>query len=403
MKKILIINTTFNTGGAAQIAKELFSQISPNFVVFFAYGRGLKIKNDQIYKFGNIFETLIHIFLVRFLGLEGFGSYFSTLKLIRFIEREKFDLIHLHNLHGYYLNFFMLINFLKKEKIAIVWTLHDEWSTTWLPAYRANIENSRSNQVEYNGKDVYPRNYFPFFKNFMFDKKEKLFSNGWNPTLVCPSQWLADVIATSYLNKFTLKIIYNGIDTQIFKPVDDKRLLKTKNGINLNKKIILFVAANLNDKRKGISNIINVAKILKSKDYLFIGIGRGELDVPDNVKIINYVYDKNELAEIYALSDLFCFASSAETFLLTVAESLACSTPVVGFDIKVVREIFKENVGILVKLGDDKSLAETINRLLDNGDERLIMGANGRKLVVNNYSKELFYQNYNNLYNKLLK
>jgi len=163
------------------------------------------------------------------------------------------------------------------------------------------------------------------------------------------------------------------------------------------------LASNLSDRSKGIGAIISIAKILQDRPYIFMGIGRGKTESLNNLITPGYIYDKAKLAEMYALSDLFCFASTAETFSLTAAEALACGLPVVGFDIPVVREIFKENVGALVKLGDDKALAEAIDSLLGNKESRITMGNNGRKFIVANYSQELFYNNYNSIYNELLK
>ena len=120
MKKVLIINTTLNKGGAARVAYDIFENLNSEFEIFFAYGRGAKNAGAKTFYFGNKLELLIHIFLVRFLGLEGYGSYFSTRKLIKFIKKENFDLINLHNLHGYYLNFFKLLNFLKKLDVPII-------------------------------------------------------------------------------------------------------------------------------------------------------------------------------------------------------------------------------------------------------------------------------------------
>lgn len=112
MKKILILNTTFAKGGAAKVAHTLFSEFKDVFDIHFAYGRGQKVDNEKTFYFGNKIEFLIHAFLVRFLGIEGYGTYFSTRKLIKYIKKEKFDIINIHNLHGYYINFFQLFFFL---------------------------------------------------------------------------------------------------------------------------------------------------------------------------------------------------------------------------------------------------------------------------------------------------
>ena len=400
MKKILIINTTLNTGGAARIAKNLFEKVNENFEIYFAYGRGKKEDGKYYFKFGNKIETLLHVFLVRFFGLEGFGSYYSTKKLINFIKKEKFDLIHLHNLHGYYLNFFTLIRFIQRENISVIWTLHDEWATTWLPAYTADCGDCISCKQTCHNKNVYPKNYFPIFRGFMMREKVKLFSNNWNPKLVCPSEWLRSKINLSYLNKISVDVIYNGIDTNLFKPTLDKKKLRIKHKLPLDKKIVLFAAANFNDERKGISHIVNAAKKLKNKDYLFVGVGSGKIELCNNIEVMGYVKDKNKLAELYSLSDLFCFASSAETFLLTVAEALSCGVPVVGYEIPVVLEIFSGSVGLLVKKDDQSSLADSIDLLLENNQKRLEMGEEGRKIIVSKYSQDIFYKKYFDLYNK---
>jgi len=403
MSKILIINTTFDKGGAARVARDLFANSKSSLDVFFAYGRGRRVTDARTYKFGNIWETVIHILLVRFLGLEGHGSYFSTRKLIRFIKKEKFDLVHLHNLHGYYLNFSRLIKFIQNQKIPVIWTLHDEWPITWLPAHSLGCNHCKTGVGKCTNSYAYPKNYFPLFSRYMLNRKKTVFSGGWNPLIICPSEWLKNNIANSFLGKFRIKVVYNGIDTELFHPMNDKNALKQKYNLPPDKKIIIFLASNLSDRSKGIGTIITVAKILQDKPYLFMGIGRGKTELLDNLITPGYIYDQAKLAEMYALSDLFCFASTAETFSLTAAEALACGLPVVGFDIPVIREIFKENIGTLVKSGDDKALAAAIDKLMSDKETRITMGNNGRKFIAANYSQELFYINYNNLYNELLK
>lgn len=397
-KKILIVNTTFNKGGAAEIARNLFESSKSNFEIFFAYGRGLASKNKKTFKFGYKIEFFIHVALVRFFGLEGFGSYFSTKKLIKFIKREKFDLIHLHNLHGYYLNFFYLVNFLKKQKIPVIWTFHDEWPITWLPAHSLECNHCKNLVGKCTNTYSYPKNYFPLFDKFMLNKKKEVFANGWKPIIVCPSSWLAEKIQKSFLNKFEIKVINNGIDVEVFKPVTNKDQLKNKYGLPLNKKIIIFSASNLNDGSKGIKYILGAAKALKHRNFLFVGVGRGRITETTSVKILGYFYNKKELAQIYALSDIFCFASVAETFLLSAAEALASGLPVVGFDLPVVRELVRDDVGILIKNRNINSLAEAIDGLARDKNKMAGMSQLGRNLIETNYSNETFFRNYFGLY-----
>lgn len=401
MKKVLIINTTLNKGGAARVAHDLFENINSNFEIFFAYGRGVKTPDSKTFYFGNKLEMLIHIFLVRFFGLEGYGTYFSTKKLINYIKKEKFDLINLHNLHGYYLNFFLLLNFLKEANIPVIYSLHDEWSMTWLPAHSLGCSHCKTGLGKCVNTYAYPKNYFPVFLNYMLKKKQSVFSSLEKLLIVCPSLWLKEQVMKSYLNKFEIVTIYNGVDTDFFKPVADKSKLRLKHSLPLDKKIIVFSASNLNDSSKGVNHIIEVAHELRDKNYLFVGLGAGEIANIHNIKTLGYIYDKQKLSELYALSDLYCFASAAETFLLSAAESLSCGVPVIGFDLPVVRELVSEKVGVLTE-NNSNDLAKEINTLLHKEDKFTAMGLAGRELIVNNYSKKIFFSGYLGLYNKFL-
>jgi glycosyltransferase involved in cell wall biosynthesis len=401
MKKVLIINTTINKGGAARVAYDVFENLKLDFDMYFAYGRGPKNFGNKTFNFSNKLEVFIHVFLVRFLGLEGFGSYFSTKKLIKFIEKEKFDLINLHNLHGYYVNFSTLINFLIESKIPVAYSLHDEWPITWLPAHSLGCEHCKNGLGKCHNTYAYPKSYFPIFYKYMLNKKRKVFSDKLNMTIVCPSVWLKNNIENSFLNKFKIEVIPNGIDTNIFKPSINKNELRIKHGLPLNRKIVLFSASNLKDKSKGVDYILEAAKILENRDYLFLGLGSGKIKDNKNIRTTGYIYNKNELAEFYALSDIFCFASLAETFLLSAAEALSCGIPVVGFDLPVVRELINNKVGILTKQKSD-DLAEKINNLI-NSNKLTEIGILGRGLIENNYSKNIFYKNYTGLYNNVIK
>ncbi len=397
MKKVLIINTTLNRGGAARVAYDLFESMGSHFDISYAYGRGKKNRNQKTFYFGNIIESFIHLFFVRFLGLEGYGSYFATKKLINFIKKGKFDLINIHNLHGYYVNFFTLMEYLKESNIPIIYSLHDEWPITWLPAHSLECKHCKTGKGNCTNTYRYPKNYFPLFQNVMLRKKKEMFS-GQHMILVCPSLWLKHEIENSFLNAYTIEVIFNSIDTGTFKPVMNKNDLRKKYSFPIDKKIILFAASNLNDVSKGIRYIMSAAKILEDKNYLFIGIGHGTLPQAENFTTFGYIYDKNTLAEMYELSDIFCFASSAETFLLSAAEALSSGIPVVGFDLPVVRELVNSSVGVLTEKHSN-TLAQAIDNLLSDENKRHEMGMAGRKLIERDYAKDIFTEKYTVLYN----
>jgi len=213
--KVLIINTEFCKGGAAQIAKTLFRSLNKDagLECYFAYGRGEKIDDCKVFRFACQLEVYFHAFLTRITGLQGYGSWFSTKLLEKFIIKKKFDLIHLHNIHGYYLNI-NFVNFLSKLKIPIVWTLHDCWPMTGRCAYSFDCEQWRTGCKKCPNLSRYPKT-FTDSSSFMWKKKKRYFNSGWNPIIVCPSQWLTDRVKESYLDKYQVEVIPNAVDSEI--------------------------------------------------------------------------------------------------------------------------------------------------------------------------------------------
>jgi glycosyltransferase involved in cell wall biosynthesis len=270
--KILMINTEFNRGGAAKIAQTLYHILNKNnnIVCYFAYGRGGKANDANTYKFANQSEVYFQAFLTRVSGIQGYGSWFSTKRLEKFIIKEKFDLIHLHNLHGYYLNL-SFIDFLGELGIPIIWTLHDGWPTTGRCAYFFDCERWKTGCKKCPDLSRYPKTFMDS-SSFMWKRKREKFVLGWEPVIVCPSQWLTDRVKESFLNKFQVKVIPNAVDTEIFKS-KNKDFIRKKYGIPLEKKIILFVAANLKDERKGIKYFLKSLKHVKLENLMIITVG----------------------------------------------------------------------------------------------------------------------------------
>ncbi len=402
-KKILIINTTFDKGGAAKIARHVFKYVSEDesFDTYFAYSMGPK-ESNKTFKFGFMLERYIHASLVRFVGIEGFGSYFSTKKLINFIKKEKFDLIHIHNLHGYYLNFFTLINFLNKYNIPVVWTLHDEWPMTWMPAHSMGCLHCKTLEGVCTNHYQYPKTYNKLFAKFMFSKKRKLFSKDWNNTLVCPSDWIKKSVESSYLKHLRSKLILNGVDINTFKPLNNKQELRKKYDIPLDKKVVLFSIPNIKDTNKGYQSVLETAKILRDEDVLFVGVGDLNIKNSKNIKTIQYISDESLMTEVYNLADVFLYTSLVESFSLTVAESMACGVPVVAFGAQGVQELVDKDSGFLSKTGDILELANNVEFLLDNKELRENMSISGRRKIVESFSLERMLTEYKKLYKNIL-
>lgn len=397
-KKILIINTTFDRGGAAQVARDLFLKFQgiEGSSLFFAYGKGGVKQEKNTFYFGSKIEFIIHLFLVRFLGLEGCGSYFSTNKLIKYIKREKFDLIHLHNLHGYYLNFFKLLEYLNKQNIKIIWTLHDEWLFTWLPAHSMGCQHCKTLKGKCVNKYKYPRNYLPLFSRLMLKKKREILEYK-NINFICPAQWLYE----EAINEFGLQkvsLISNGVDVNVFQPHQNKIALRKKYNLPLDKKLVLFVVNNFRDKNKGGKYFIELAEILKNESIVFGVAGQSNISNQRNIIKFGYISNQASLAEIYSLSDVYCFLSSVEvTVPLTVLGAMSCGLPMFGFNNMVLNNLVYDN-GQLVDYGDIDALALAITTCLKNEQLLLDYGQNSRKTVLEKFDQEKNFVLYKNFY-----
>ena len=245
------------------------------FECYFAYGRGEKANVERTIKFAYLPEVYFQGILTRCFGLQGYGNWFSIKQLEKIIIKEKFDLIHLHNIHGYYLNL-NFIDFLEQLNIPIVWTLHDVWSITGRCAYWFDCEKWKAGCGNCPDLFLYPKTFIDT-SSFMWKKKKNYFSSGWNPVMVCPSQWLADRVKESYLRKYQVKVIPNAVDIEVFKS-KSKNTIRKKYIIPIGKKVILCLAADLEDERKGVKYFFESLKYIKAKNWMVVTVG----------KVINY-------------------------------------------------------------------------------------------------------------------
>ena len=402
-----MVNTEFDRGGAAQIARTLFQSLNQKseFEGYFAYGRGKKINDEGAIRFAYLPEVYFQGLLTRCFGLQGYGSWFSTKRLEKIIIKEKFDLIHLHNIHGYYLNL-DFIKFLGKLDIPVVWTLHDGWALTGRCAYLFDCEKWKDGCEKCSDLNRYPKTFIDS-TSFMWKKKKNYFSSGWNPVIVCPSQWLADRVKESYLKDYQVKVVPNAVDIEVFKS-KNKNSIREKYGIPIRKKIILCLAADFEDERKGIKYFFESLKYITTKNWMVVTAGKVVnydkiKEVDFEIRQMGYIKDKNEISDIYNIADIFCISSLDDNFPTTVLEALACGVPVVGFRVGGIPEQVTEGCGIMVKSKDIEALGKAMERLLTNDEMRRNFGENCRKRVLQNYTIEKFTDNYMKVYNKPLR
>ena len=318
------------------------------------------------YTWGTQMESMFHYYAGSLIGRNGYFSVGGTRRLIRELKQFQPDVIHLHNLHSFCVNLPMLFHYIKKNKIYVVWTLHDCWTFTGHCPY-FTMSGCDKWQTGCYGCDQhrrYPKSYVDDSKR-MYRRKKKWFTGVENMTLVTPSRWLADLVQKSFMKEYPLQVVHNGIDLNIFQPTPSD--FKMKYGIPNDVYVVLGVAFGWG-KRKGLDVFIELAKRLDRRKYQIVLVGtddRTDKQLPKNIISIHRTNNQKELAEIYTAAAVFVNPTREENYPTVNMEAIACATPVITFRTGGSPEILDESCGSVVNFDDIDSLEGEIIRVCE--------------------------------------
>lgn len=402
MKTLLQINSVVNSGSTGRIAEEIGrTAIANGWQSYIAYGRNERPSKSKLIKIGNKWDVRMHGLQTRIFDNHGLASKNATKKFISTIERINPDIIHLHNLHGYYINYEILFSFLKSSNIPVIWTLHDCWPFTGHCAYFDFVGCNKWKSICYQCplKKSYPTSYIFDRSKKNFSLKKELFISVKKITLVPVSNWLAILLKQSFLKDISIQVINNGINTSIFKP-DLVPSIKKK--FNLEDKFIIIGVASVWGQRKGFQDFIKLAQELDSSyQIILVGVDSPQLKLlPKNIIGIRKTESVTELAEVYSAGDVFVNPTYEDNFPTTNLESLACGTPVITYKTGGSPEAIDSTTGIVVEKGDFNGLVSAIREIKKNGKDYYYSACVKRAKEL--YNKEDRYQEYIDLYNKML-
>ncbi len=358
--KILMINVVCGIRSTGRICTDLASALeAQGHEVKIAYGRENVPAEFQKYavRIGSDFDVKIHGLKARLLDAAGFGSKRATKKFIKWVREYDPDVIHLHNIHGYYINIEVLFTYLKTCGKKIIWTLHDCWAFTGHSAYcdMVSCEKWKEGCDHCPQIKVYPKSYVDRSKSNWIKKKNVLQSVP-DLTIVTPSQWLADLVKQSFLSSYTVNVIHNGIDTSVFKPTESD--FRKKYGVE-DKYIILGVSTAWSE-MKGLSDYIKLSELLDdSFRVVLVGVTREQKEkLPEKIIAVERTNSQKELATIYSAADLFVNMSYCENYPTVNLEAIACNTPIVTYDTGGSKE--SAIGGLVVRQGDLQSVYKII-------------------------------------------
>lgn len=362
---IAIINMTSvgSTGKIMMHTAGVARQRGHNVVTCFPAGleKEKSEKTEERFRYGSRLERKVDNLLGRVFGHYGIISHIGTRQLIRELKKRKIELIHLHNLHSYCINFALLFKYIKKNRIKVIWTLHDCWSFT---GHCPHFEVANCNKWEDGCHHCpqlreYPQSLLDNSRR-QYKLKKKWFSGVENMTVVTPSDWLADYVGRSFLGNYPIKVINNGIDLSVFSPSEsDWRKL---NGISEKQKLILGVSFEWGYK-KGLDVFIELARRLDPREYRIVLVGTNnsvDAELPDNIISIHRTNDQKELANIYSAADIFINPTREETYPTVNMEALACGTPVITFKTGGSPEMIDPSCGYTVEKDDIDGMVSAI-------------------------------------------
>lgn len=368
MKTLVSINLG-NFGSTGRIMAGI-SQVaeSKGYTVYQAYpiSRNIQQVKSHDITLNNFFWWRVNQKFAHWTGLNGYFNWWSTYKFLKKLDEIKPDILHLHNLHNSYINLPLLFNYIKRNNIKVVWTLHDCWAFTGHCPYFTLVkcDKWKTGCGKCQQLEIYPPTKWDTTA-FLWNKKRQWFRGVKDMTLVTPSKWLADLVKQSFLKKYPVQVINNGIDLNVFKPTES--VFRQQHNIASTDKLVLGVAMDWG-RRKGLDVFVDLSKKLP-KNYKIVLLGTNaniDKSLPDNILSIHKTHNVQELAAIYTAADVFVNPTREENFPTVNIEALACGTPIITFNTGGSPEILDEKCGSVVPCDDNEGLLQEIIRVCEN-------------------------------------
>lgn len=409
MHTLLQINADANWGSAGTITEQITNiMIEKGWHTYVAYGREMNPSRAHVIRVGSKYDVYAHYAEHRFFDNEGLASRRATKSLVEEIERLQPDVVHLHNIHDHWLNFRILFEYLNQTDIKVVWTFHDFWPITGHCTHFVQADCSQF-MIECVECPYTKGHFLPLMKRATrnFNLKKHLFTANHNLHIVSVSDWVGENVAKSFLQDKDLRVIHNGVDTEIFKPTD-LEILPPSNYSNYlhsteGKFVIMAVSSQWKSGSKGLDDYKAMAAMLKD-DEVIVLVGVPEeisKDFPSNIIGIKRTSNQQELAALYTRADVVCSFSLAETFGLTIVEGYACGTSAVVYDNTAPPSLITPETGFVVPNGNYKHAYTAIQQIKINGKQHYSEAC--ISLAREKYDKDKCFEKYVELYEELLK
>lgn len=401
--KVLQISIEVNNNSVGRIAEQIGEEVlANNGQSYITYARSYNPSSSVVIKIGSKIDLYYHALCTRIFDTHCLHSKKATKKLIETIDQIKPDIVHLHHIHGYFLNMEILFKYLRKYQYPVVWTFHDCWSFTGHCAYFDSINCMKWKNQCYDCelKKTYPASYFLDRSTQNFNLKKELFTSINNITIVPVSDWLANFTKMSFFKDKPIEIIKNGIDLNLFTL---KKKLVLPEILKQEKRQIILGVASTWETRKGLNEFLRLNDCIDQSKFIIVLVGLTLKQVKHLPKtIIGLQRTKNveELASLYNKALVFVNPTLSDTYPTTNLEAIACGTPVITYNTGGSIEAITQDTGFVVNQYDVNAvncrIVEINQKTKEYYQEKCI------NFAKKNFDKSVQFKKYISLYNKIL-
>lgn len=403
MPTLLQFNVSANYGSTGRLAEDLGDvALTAGWKSYIAFGRDSRPSHSELIKIGSDFDIYAHVLKTRLFDRHGFGSKYATKRLVKQIDEIKPDVIQFQNVHGYYLNLPVILNYIAEKDIPLIWSLHDCWSMTGHCSHFAlkGCEKWKTHCEKCPLVHGYPESWGWDSSKRNYLEKKKLIEAIPHLTIVSGSEWLANIAKQSYFQNRYIRVIPDGIDTEIFSPKEDTDDLRKQ--YKLENKFVIMASGTVWLPYKGINDFAKLRAVL-SDDYAIVLVGMQQTDIdklPNGLIGIPRTKTPEELARWYSTADCVMSLSRLESFGLTPVEGFACGTPAIVYNCTSTPELITPETGFVAEVGNIDDVKAKVEALRSIGKEQYSKQC--RKIALGKYDRSVCFNEYLKLYNEML-
>lgn len=419
-KKLLQINPVLRTStSTGRIMKEIGElAIANGWESYVAYSKGrdgLPGSTSIPVPVGNKASVAWHGLQTRILDRHGLGSVLATKRFIEDIRRIGPDIIHIHNIHGYFLNYRILFDFLSHSGIQVIWTVHDCWLYTGHCYHYmyAGCDRWKTGCGHCPQRWKFPRSLLAdrSARNFR-DKRDAFCSMPEDRLTIVPvSDWMRSEMSESFLKDYRFQVIHNGIDTDVFSPQPALES-EVRRCYGLGDRHVILGIASIWSEEKGLNDFVEMAARLDSDEVIvLVGMDRKQLDdvlsrygrtvLGDRMVAVKRTADVHQLAGLYSTADVLVNPTWQDNYPTVNLEAISCGTPVVTYRTGGSIEAVAGDTGFVVEQGDIEGLVDAVRRVETLGKAHFMDACRSR--AVKEFRKEDRYAEYIELYERLTK